>query len=38
MESFERINQRNPEFKNHFQLKLIGAVSAEVLQAIKNSS
>ena len=33
--ALKELTKENPEFKNHFQLKLIGAVSAEVLQAIK---
>mgnify|MGYP006141650893 CR=1 FL=1 len=33
--ALKELTKENPEFRNHFQLKLIGAVSAEVLQAIK---
>ena len=33
--ALKELTKENTEFKNHFQLKLIGAVSAEVLQAIK---
>jgi glycosyltransferase involved in cell wall biosynthesis len=33
--ALKELIKENPEFKKHFQLKLIGAVSAEVLQAIQ---